>query len=426
MRLRKFVVFSVLAVSLLFSGFFGVMTPQAYATQNKTYEFILSDSTQFESIKFTAVDPNNPEQKIEITERGKSYSIPEGYLLSGEMVMNATRVISGTGDGDLPISKFSITSSGIGKSAKLTYSLKDFIIKDNINFHGLQTQPTNYAHYVLKGGTWTDSHETDLAGGKGADYYQIFITPYGTVYQPKDPIREGYTFKGWYVESQLDKDFNAENKKKIFDPRKGDFYKFDEVDPNIAVKYIRGRIVTLVALWEKDVPLTPLTPIPDPGLKNVEINKGDNFKPSSMFDEETLNAINSGEYRLFVDPDTIVNTCKVGDYKVKFTLISKDGSEVKKEATLTVKADTETPSPATSDNDNSDSKYTGFYSNKSSDMASDNNGSNVSDDEKVVLVEKRYDNKALPKTSDIASVAAPLALVSLLALGVTRYLKKRA
>ena len=276
---------------------------------------------------FSYYDPKDPEgTRQEIPTDRSHVKIPAGWLLDAEIVMDKTRVITGTGSSELPIEKFTITNSGEGKDATLTYTLKGFDPQGEwISLNAWQTQPTNYATFYLNGGTWTDTHETDLAGGKGTGYYQIFITPYGKVYKPTDPVREGYKFKGWVGYSQLDKDLNAQSKQKNFTADNP--YAFDEVDPNIAVRYIRGNIVRLTAAWES-VPPTIET-------QDKTIFVGDDFDPKSLL-------VSGKDYAGNDISDTVImdglyRVDKPGTYPITYTVKDRLGRTASKAGNLIVK-----------------------------------------------------------------------------------------
>lgn len=305
-----------------------VLVPAGFVMQanasDQSADFAYYAPSGARSMSVTYYDPQHPEERKEIPATYSSVKIPAGWLIDAEIVMDATRVITATGSRDFEISDFTISSEGQGKNAALTYTLKGFDPQGKwIRVSGWQTQPTNYAQFVLNGGTWTDERGTDLAGGR--TYYQLFITPYDTVYKPSDPVREGYEFKGWVGDSMLDPEFNAEKKSKKFTADNP--YAFDEVDPNIAVKYVRGRIVNLYAEWEQILP--ELT------VEDKEIFVGDDFDPKDLLKKAvdyadtdlTEDVVITGAYR--VD--------KPGSYPLTYTVTDKNGGEATKTATLTVK-----------------------------------------------------------------------------------------
>lgn len=277
-----------------------------------------------QSMTVTYYDPATPDQRTEIPVGYSSHMIPAGSLMDFEIVMQPTWQISSTGSLKVSIDQFDITRTDEGKNAVLTYTLKGFDPKGQwIRISGWQTQMMNYAHFDLKGGTWNDSKETELAGD--GTYYQLFITPYETVYKPKDPTRDGYKFMGWVGTSQLEPEHNAEADKKVF--TRDNPYQFDEKDPNIAVNYIRGRIVTLSAAWERIMPTLE--------VEDKEIKVGDDFDPKDLLKSAkdyagtnlSGDVVVSGSYR--VD--------KPGTYPLTYTVTDKNGGKTTKTANLVVK-----------------------------------------------------------------------------------------
>ena len=301
-------------------------TEATTTVSNKTMTIAAYAPRKAESAKFWITNPDNPEDKKEITLDHKPNKIPANWKLSAEIIMNPTWVLYQTGIDVLKLSDFEVSSTGLGNQAKLKYTLKDFDVKANIELSAWGYHQFNYAVYRLNGGVWNDK-DADLASEKNG-YYQIFITPYGTVYEPNNPTKEGYTFIGWTGTSKLEKEANEKNQAKRF--TLDNLYDFTETDPNIAVKYIRGGIVKLYANWAK---------LPTLELEDVIIFEGEDFTPSDLVvsakdykDRDLLDPEN-GDITYTGDYDN--NT--IGTYPIEVTTTDKLGGTVTKKANLIVK-----------------------------------------------------------------------------------------
>lgn len=300
---------------------------------NNNVEFSFKFSDNFKSIKFSAVNPADPADKKdfvgEAPEKFDYAQIPAGWQLSGQIVMQPGRVLTGTGDSTLTANHFTIERQGEGNASYLVYTLNDFTVNDRISLIAWQTQPFNHATFYLEGGTWTDKTPLETVGKDGLtqsdNSRQMFILPYETVYKPTDPVREGYKFKGWIGYSSIDKELNAKKKKKTF--YKNNPYQFDEVDPNIAVNYTRGEIVRLWAEWEEIPPTLE--------IQDTTIFVGDDFDPKSLITSAKDYAGNDISDTVIMDG--LYRVDKPGTYPITYTVKDRLGRTASKVGNLIVK-----------------------------------------------------------------------------------------
>lgn len=243
----------------------------------------------------------------------------------------------------------------------------------------------------------------------GSKIEDQLITHGKTASKPADPTKEGYIFKGWY----LDKEFT-----KIYD-----------------FTAPVTRIMTLYALWEEEV--IPNTP-PTITAKDITLTVGDSFNPlnfASASDKE------DGEIKLTNDNiiKNDVNTAKAGTYYVTYKVTDKAGASVEKTIKVTVNSKPEEPNTApvihaedltltvgdkfdplkkvtatdkedgnlklTKDNvikNNVDTSKAGTYS--VTYKVTDKNGASVEKTIKVTVKEKEDEKKKAPKTADMANV----------------------
>ncbi len=248
----------------------------------------------------------------------------------------------------------------------------------------------------------------DSMGGSKIDYQ--LITHGKTASKPADPTKEGYIFKGWY----LDKEFT-----KVYD-----------------FTAPVTRIMTLYALWEEEV--IPNTP-PTITAKDITLTVGDSFNPlnfASASDKE------DGEIELTNDNiiQNDVNTAKAGTYYVTYKVTDKAGASVEKTIKVTVTSKPEEPNTApvihaedltltvgdkfdplkkvtatdkedgnlklTKDNvikNNVDTSKAGTYS--VTYKVTDKNGASVEKTIKVTVKEKEDKKKEAPKTADVANLS---------------------
>lgn len=230
-----------------------------------------------------------------------------------------------------------------------------------------------------------------------------------TATEPASPTKEGYIFKGWY----LDKEFT-----KLYD---------------FAAPVTED--VTLYALWEKEAAAN--TP-PTITAKDITLTVGDSFNP---LDYATASDKEDGEIKLTNDNviKNDVNTAKAGTYHVTYKVTDKNGASTEKTITITVN-----PKPAkintppvidakditltvgdkfnpldkvtatdkedgklklTKDNvikNNVDTSKAGTYS--LTYKVTDKDGASVEKTIKVTVKEKKTEKKTAPKTADMANV----------------------
>lgn len=310
----------------------GAEVDQAYeeAVKEGYHTFKYSVPSVSTSSAFWIYDGNNPDNKMTVSP-DQEIKVPNSWFLAGEIVVESGQTITATGAGnslrvmdDLASGKksdFTIAVTGSGDTAFLTYRLEDFELKENLSLSGWQSTFFNFAEYRPNGGTWTDPNGThhpgcDLGCNKG-EYYRIHIAPTQSVYQPSDPVREGYTFLGWSGRSTL----TAENNKKEDHYTWKNPYPFEEKDPNISLGYARGKNVVLTASWAKNPVLE---------VEDKEISVGDAFDPKEMVKKT------DGEVKIELPQD--YDKDKEGTYTITFTVTNKEGIKITKTAVLTVKS----------------------------------------------------------------------------------------
>ena len=268
-------------------------------------------------------------------------------------------------------------------------------------------KPTHWTFYTEITAVNDCTVKFDTMGGSIVED-QIIVNG-KTATEPASPTKEGYIFKGWY----LDKEFT-------------NLYDF-------ATPITED--ITLYALWEKEA--TANTP-PTITAKDVTLTVGDRFNP---LDYATASDKEDGEIKLTNDNviKNDVNTAKAGTYHVTYKVTDKNGASTETTITITVN-----PKPAkintppvidakditltvgdkfnpldkvtatdkedgklklTKDNvikNNVDTSKAGTYS--VTYKVTDKDGASVEKTIKVTVKEKKTDKKTAPKTADMANV----------------------
>ena len=272
-----------------------------------------------ESAQLQMYDPEAEDQVKDVV-LGKYTKVPKTWRIRGQIhaknrkiLININKYFGVSGEPGSGENTVQITRQGKGKETSLIYTI-DSKLEKQTEIHGFSTVDLNYATYNLNGGKWEDEQGTELAGRKDC-FYQVFITPYSTVYQPKNPTREGYTFRGWTGKSRLLKEFNDTGR----EFKRRDYYQFDEIDPNITVGYIRGGIVELCADWG----INPVLNVQD-----IEIFEGDPFKPEDLILSVTDDKGVRLKYTSKFSGD--YDNTRVGSYPIEITVTNTvDGTSTK-------------------------------------------------------------------------------------------------
>ncbi len=267
---------------------------------------------------------------------------------------------------------------------------------------------------TLKWIFYTDTTQPDVYGVRfdsmgGSAIKDQLIVHGETVTKPADPTKEGYIFKGWYLDKEFTKPY----------------------DFSTPVTSPMG----LYALWEKEAATN--TP-PTITAKDVTLTVGDSFNP---LDYATASDKEDGEIKLTNDNiiKNDVNTAKAGTYHVTYKVTDKNGASTETTITITVN-----PKPSkintppvidakditltvgdkfnpldkvtatdkedgnlklTKDNvikNNVDTSKAGTYS--VTYKVTDKDGASVEKTIKVTVKEKKTDKKTAPKTADMANV----------------------
>ena len=268
-------------------------------------------------------------------------------------------------------------------------------------------KPTHWTFYTKLTAVDDRTVKFDTMGGSIVE--DQIIANGTTATEPTAPSKEGYIFKGWY----LDKDFSKP---------------YDFSTPVTAD-------ITLYALWEKEtVPNTP----PTITAEDVTLTVGDTFNPldyASASDKEDGDIKLTNENVIKND----VNTANAGTYHVTYKVTDKDGASTEKTIIVTVN-----PKPAaintpptidaddltltvgdkfdplnkvtatdkedgnlklTKDNvikNNVDTSKAGTY--YVTYKVTDKDGASTEKTIKVTVKEKKVNKKETPKTADMANV----------------------
>ena len=273
--------------------------------------------------------------------------------------------------------------------------------KDNNN------KPTHWTFYTEITAVNDCTVKFDTMGGSIVE--DQIIANGKTATEPSAPTKDGYLFKGWY----LDKEFSNP---------------YDFTTPVT-------KDITLYALWEKEAAAN--TP-PTITANDITLTVGDTFNP---LDYATASDKEDGEIKLTNDNviKNDVNTAKAGTYHVTYKVTDKNGASTEKAITITVN-----PKPAkintppvidakditltvgdkfnpldkvtatdkedgklklTKDNvikNNVDTSKAGTYS--VTYKVTDKDGASVEKTIKVTVKDKKDSKKAAPKTADMANL----------------------
>ena len=137
----------------------------------------------------------------------------------------------------------------------------------------------------------------------------------------QDPTKDGYTFKGWYEDSELTK---------VFD--------FDK------------KIITDTTIFAKWVKNTPNTPSEEKNIelevKNVTIHQHDTLDLKSLIVKAKDNKNNDLKEQVEIIDEGGFNKDKVGTYTITFKLTNKNVSVTKKATVTVVEKENSTVNPA--------------------------------------------------------------------------------
>ena len=295
-----------------------------------------------ESIEFTAHNPDNPADTDTWTPRdSRGHTVPSGWLLDATIVMKPNWVTD-VNHPRLTIADFDQTVAGEGRDAVVTYTLTNWEPTDRyMLLYDWTSERFNYVTFGLNGGTWSDDEHGFDEREPGLRANQKFITPHGTVYEPRDPVRVGYTFVGWTGTSRLDATATSTDTPAV--STRENPYDFTETDPNNSAGYDRGGLVSLRADWAA---------LPELQVADVTIVEGGEFNGcgdvvlSAVDDEQEdlLDAAHGGG----VTCEGEVDVSAAGTYPIQVTATDRWGGTTTATANLIVHSESAAASPAPS------------------------------------------------------------------------------